>query len=103
MVDIFLPSVVLGVCSHGAVAIMVALDMAILGMTTHQQWWAFIKIYVSHSSREAPVQVQALVSVKVVVIAAGESHSAAITDKGALYTWGRGNYGRLGHGKHSNT
>ena len=46
--------------------------------------------------------VQALASVKVVMIAAGESHSAAITDKGALYTWGRGNYGRLGHGWHSN-
>ena len=44
------------------------------------------------------MQVQGLSSVKVVVIAAGESHSAAITDKGALYTWGRGNYGRLGHG-----
>lgn len=46
--------------------------------------------------------VQALASVKIVTIAAGESHSAAITDKGALYTWGRGNYGRLGHGWHSN-
>ena len=51
-----------------------------------------------YSSRDAPALVQGLSSVKVVAVAAGESHSAAITDKGALYTWGRGNYGRLGHG-----
>uniref|UniRef100_H3B372 HECT-type E3 ubiquitin transferase n=1 Tax=Latimeria chalumnae TaxID=7897 RepID=H3B372_LATCH len=31
-------------------------------------------------------------------IACGSTYSAAITDEGELYTWGRGNYGRLGHG-----
>lgn len=35
---------------------------------------------------------------KPLFIAAGESHSAAITDKLKLYTWGNGTYGRLGHG-----
>ena len=35
----------------------------------------------------------------VVRIACGSTHSAAITADGELYTWGRGNYGRLGHGK----
>lgn len=35
----------------------------------------------------------------VVHIACGSTYSAAITADGALYTWGRGNYGRLGHGK----
>lgn len=31
-------------------------------------------------------------------IAAGSSHSAAVTSSGQLYTWGLGEYGRLGHG-----
>ena len=31
-------------------------------------------------------------------VAAGSAHSAAITADGQLYTWGRGRYGRLGHG-----
>lgn len=34
----------------------------------------------------------------IVEIACGSSHSAAVTDAGQLYTWGQGNYGRLGHG-----
>lgn len=35
----------------------------------------------------------------VVHIACGSTYSAVITIDGELYTWGRGNYGRLGHGK----
>lgn len=31
-------------------------------------------------------------------IACGGAHSAAITSSGELYTWGKGRYGRLGHG-----
>ena len=32
-------------------------------------------------------------------MAAGESHSLALTsDRGQLYTWGLGDYGKLGHG-----
>jgi hypothetical protein len=37
-------------------------------------------------------------SKKVVFIAAGHMHSACITEDGSTYTWGRGIYGRLGHG-----
>lgn len=33
------------------------------------------------------------------LVAAGESHSLALTsDRGQLYTWGLGDYGKLGHG-----
>lgn len=35
-------------------------------------------------------------------ISAGESHSAAISEKKHLYTWGNGTYGRLGHGLDTN-
>ena len=31
-------------------------------------------------------------------IACGSSHSAAIISNGDVYTWGLGEYGRLGHG-----
>jgi hypothetical protein len=37
---------------------------------------------------------------KVVSIAAGFSHSIAVTASGAVFTWGCGTYGRLGHGSH---
>ena len=101
MVNISLPSVVLGVCSRGVVVIMAVLDMVTLGTlynNTRIMNSSRLLQRVLFSSRDAPVLVQGLASVKVVAISAGESHSAAITDKGALYTWGRGNYGRLGHG-----
>lgn len=37
----------------------------------------------------------------VVQVAAGESHSMALTDEGMVLTWGSGSFGRLGHGDQS--
>eukprot|EP00277_Geminigera_cryophila_P047295 CAMPEP_0173075624 /NCGR_PEP_ID=MMETSP1102-20130122/11796_1 /TAXON_ID=49646 /ORGANISM="Geminigera sp., Strain Caron Lab Isolate" /LENGTH=461 /DNA_ID=CAMNT_0013945065 /DNA_START=123 /DNA_END=1508 /DNA_ORIENTATION=+ len=34
----------------------------------------------------------------VVMVAAGTGHTACVTAKGTLWTWGNGQYGRLGHG-----
>jgi len=34
----------------------------------------------------------------IIDIACGGFHSAAISRYGHLYTWGKGRYGRLGHG-----
>lgn len=51
-----------------------------------------------YSSREAPTLVTALQGKQVVQISCGSTYSAAVTSAGELFTWGRGNYGRLGHG-----
>lgn len=47
---------------------------------------------------ETPKLIEALKAKRVRDIACGSSHSAAITSNGELYTWGLGEYGRLGHG-----
>jgi E3 ubiquitin-protein ligase HERC2 len=47
---------------------------------------------------DKPRMIEALRSKKIRDIACGSSHSAAITSSGELYTWGLGEYGRLGHG-----
>jgi alpha-tubulin suppressor-like RCC1 family protein len=45
-----------------------------------------------------PTENEDLSKLKVEFLSCGESHSAAISDKLKLYTWGSGSYGRLGHG-----
>ena len=51
------------------------------------------------STQKLPKRVMGPLADKVVVqISAGYRHSAAVTDDGFLYTWGEGDFGRLGHG-----
>ena len=52
----------------------------------------------SKNSCDRPRVVEALRGKDVVDISCGGAHSAAITRTGELYTWGKGRYGRLGHG-----
>lgn len=47
---------------------------------------------------DKPRLIEALKTKRIRDIACGSSHSAAITSSGELYTWGLGEYGRLGHG-----
>lgn len=47
---------------------------------------------------DRPKLIETLRSKRVRDISCGSSHSAAITNSGELYTWGLGEYGRLGHG-----
>ena len=49
-----------------------------------------------------PKMIYGLTMGKPTFIAAGECHSACVTDRGSLYTWGNGQYGRLGHGFDTN-
>ncbi|RLU17868.1 hypothetical protein DMN91_010107 [Ooceraea biroi] len=49
-------------------------------------------------SHDEPKLIEALLEKNIVYIACGSTYSAAISANGELYTWGRGNYGRLGHG-----
>uniref|UniRef100_A0A8D0EWK4 Uncharacterized protein n=1 Tax=Strix occidentalis caurina TaxID=311401 RepID=A0A8D0EWK4_STROC len=47
---------------------------------------------------DRPRVIESLRGIEVVDIAAGGAHSACITAAGDLFTWGKGRYGRLGHG-----
>ncbi|XP_064481734.1 E3 ubiquitin-protein ligase HERC2-like isoform X2 [Ornithodoros turicata] len=49
-------------------------------------------------THEKPKLIEALKSKRIRDVSCGSSHSAAITSSGELYTWGLGEYGRLGHG-----
>lgn len=52
----------------------------------------------SISPCDRPRVIESLRGKEIVNIAAGGAHSACITSNGELYTWGKGRYGRLGHG-----
>ena len=49
-----------------------------------------------------PKKVEALAGQRAVAVSAGSSHSLAITADGAVWSWGDGEYGKLGHGDQQN-
>ena len=54
-----------------------------------------------HSDRQQqllPKKVEAFAGQRVVAVSAGEYHSLALTADGAVWSWGFGHQGRLGHG-----
>jgi len=50
-----------------------------------------------------PRMVEALYGLRVVAMSAKGQHSMCVTEKGEMYTWGCGAFGRLGHGTEENT
>ena len=49
-------------------------------------------------SEAIPKEIKQLNEIQPKHIFAGEAHSACINHKNSLFTWGKGSYGRLGHG-----
>lgn len=54
--------------------------------------------FFTYSTYNSPKLITALQGKEVVNISCGSAHSCSITRDGQLYTWGKGTYGRLGHG-----
>ena len=50
-------------------------------------------------SRLLPKRVEALAGQRVIAVSAGYSHSLALNGDGAVFTWGKGDTGCLGHGE----
>jgi alpha-tubulin suppressor-like RCC1 family protein len=50
-------------------------------------------------SRTAPMRVESLARERCVLVAAGGAHSLCLTAAGALFAWGDGSCGQLGHGR----
>ena len=48
--------------------------------------------------RPTPRVVQLMQSQCIVSVCCGEHHTVVLTSTGAVFTWGGGNYGQLGHG-----
>ena len=49
------------------------------------------------SKQDDPTLIGSLTGKNVVQLAVGANYSAAVTEDGLLFTWGKGSYGRLGH------
>ena len=54
-------------------------------------------------SQDTPKLVKGLKSRKVTFVSACSYHTACVTDDGFAYTWGEGEFGRLGHGDEKNS
>lgn len=52
----------------------------------------------SNVARKAPVRVALPAGIRAVAVAAGEIHSLALDDTGAVYAWGDNEYGQMGDG-----
>ena len=54
-------------------------------------------VKLSYVGQTAPSKIQKLSDYKIIDVACGQSHCAAVASDGTVFTWGNGNYGKLGH------
>lgn len=54
-------------------------------------------IKIVYEPQPTPKAVPDLLGIHIKQVTCGHTHSLALDDKGAAYTWGNGNYGKLGH------
>jgi alpha-tubulin suppressor-like RCC1 family protein len=73
-------------------------------LTTHNEiftWGSGIQGKLGHGNeaeQNLPKEIVGISQHTPIYISAGESHSACVTASGKLFTWGDGQYGKLGHG-----
>eukprot|EP00735_Rhodelphis_limneticus_P006448 TRINITY_DN1885_c0_g1::TRINITY_DN1885_c0_g1_i1::g.14121::m.14121 TRINITY_DN1885_c0_g1::TRINITY_DN1885_c0_g1_i1::g.14121 ORF type:complete len:611 (-),score=132.46,sp/Q9FN03/UVR8_ARATH/32.30/3e-57,sp/Q9FN03/UVR8_ARATH/37.42/9e-56,sp/Q9FN03/UVR8_ARATH/34.86/2e-50,sp/Q9FN03/UVR8_ARATH/38.04/7e-46,sp/Q9FN03/UVR8_ARATH/37.10/4e-33,sp/Q9FN03/UVR8_ARATH/37.36/2e-07,RCC1/PF00415.13/0.0013,RCC1/PF00415.13/5.4e-13,RCC1/PF00415.13/3.6e-16,RCC1/PF00415.13/3.8e-16,RCC1/PF00415.13/0.0064,RCC1/PF00415.13/5.7e- len=79
-------------CGYAHSAAIVGGKLFTWGLNDYGQ----LGIGLSRSSESAPVEVS--LEAPAIAVSCGQSHTAALTNDGALYTWGWGFKGRLGHG-----
>ena len=54
-------------------------------------------VKLAYEVQGTPTRIRALADKKMVHAACGAAHCAALSDAGVVFTWGCGDYGRLGH------
>ncbi|KAF0683432.1 Aste57867_24557 [Aphanomyces stellatus] len=93
----------IGIASFGDVYAWGAGDHGVLGLGDVDNDTIFAAGYdagtnTTYPLAKSPEFVDGLVQTKIVAVACGDQHSAAVSDTGDLYTWGSGKHGKLGHG-----
>ena len=95
-VEAFMGQRVIAVSAGGSHSLALTADGAVWS------WgWGFQGMlghgYTQH--QQLPKKVEAFADQRVVAVSAGERHSLALAADGAVFAWGKGDGGRLGHGE----
>merc|ERR1711933_407360 len=65
--------------------------------TDHEHNTSATSVRIAYESQPVPRVIRAFGETKIVRIACGATHTIAVDENGGVWTWGNGDYGRLGH------